>query len=142
MTLTRRSSYQLASNRSVFRSFWVQILTCKGRLSTMDITKLHVFIFCKWMRHLGRTLMFTLVSAIVALATFSTLSSALIPGMKSDNIAAQAGYILLTLIYITVVRHLKNLYESFFFHHRPLFSLQKSLFSLTFFRSSWCSSAT
>ena len=71
----------------------------------MDITKLNVFIFCKWMRHLGRTLMFTLVSAIVALATFSTLSSALIPGMKSDNIAAQAGYILLTLIYVTVVRH-------------------------------------
>lgn len=69
----------------------------------MDVTKLNIFQWCKFLRHLGRTIMFSIVCAIIALAGFATFDSVLVPGMRADTPSVQIGYAILATIYSCVV---------------------------------------
>ena len=92
------SSLRFASKAIVARASLV-----KTRVANMDITDLNLFVWCKFLRHLGRTIMLLIVMGIVTLAAYSTISSALIPGMESTNTGTKAGYAVLTALYISVV---------------------------------------
>ena len=106
--LKRGNIHAAPFNRPIFRTLLVRIQATTDHLAKMDITDLNLFIWCKWLRHLGRTIMALIVIAIVALAAYSTFSTALIPGMQSENVAAKAGYAILSAIYSIVVRKLSK----------------------------------
>jgi hypothetical protein len=70
----------------------------------MDITDLNMFAWCACLKHLGKTIMFLVVGAIIGLACYATFSSALLPGIENSGAGATFGYILLSILYLTTVR--------------------------------------
>ena len=94
---------KLHSHYSLIKSLRVRILNFKDRAATMNITDLNLFAWCKCLRHLGKTIMFVVVAGIIGLAAYSTFESALIPGIESGNAGVKFGYILLSILYLTIV---------------------------------------
>jgi hypothetical protein len=71
----------------------------------MDVTKLNIFQWCKFLRHVGRTIMAAIVCAIIGLAGFASFESVLVPGMRSKTSGVQIGYVILASIYSGVVSY-------------------------------------
>jgi hypothetical protein len=74
-----------------------------GRVTAMDVTRLNIFVHCKFLRHAGKGLMAAVVASIIGLACSSVFEAALTPGLRSDSAAARAGYAALSVVYATVV---------------------------------------
>ena len=81
-----------------------RLLALKDQLALMDITALNLFAWCKCLRHAGRIAMFTVVAAIVGLATYATFATALIPGITSSSLGVSVLFVLLTAVFTLVVR--------------------------------------
>jgi hypothetical protein len=96
-----------------------------------NITDLNIFIWCKFLRHLGKV-MVLIVLALTGMTYYSTFTATIQPHITSNNDpATQSGFIILLIFYTLVVRNIiliiqkqawnTSSYSSF--PHHPLFFL-------------------
>lgn len=76
----------------------------------MDVKKLNVFQWCRFLRHAGRCVMMVFVLVIISGLVVASFSTTLQQGMTSDNVWLRVGSYLLSLIYMLTVRLISNRY--------------------------------
>lgn len=80
-----------------------QLIALPRRVRSMNVTSLNIFRWCKFLRHLGRLLMASIVAAIVCLAVYAVFEAALVPGLQSHSPGLVVLWALLAVLYLCTV---------------------------------------